>query len=120
MTRLKHPEAGDDDPFAEPTQSLNAPLEQSAAQADADPADPTLKVPAWGAWDPLEAAMRILAATGQPMLARQLVAKLERFAMPIAATALEDLLDAAARSEPRLRQDRYGRWRLVPIASQSE
>lgn len=63
-------------------------------------------------WNPVDAALRILAASEQPMLAVQLSRKLERMALPIAESALEECLAAAAEDNPRLQRDALGRWRL--------
>ncbi len=64
----------------------------------------------------VELAVRILAATGQPLLARQLAEKLARWSVDVTAAALDTLLTDAATSEPELMRDHLGRWRLRPAS----
>lgn len=60
----------------------------------------------------VDLAVRILAATGQPLLARQLAEKLARWSVEVTAAALDTLLVDATASEPGLTRDELGRWRL--------
>ena len=64
--------------------------------------------------DAVQLALRILAATGQPLLPRQIVEKLARWSLDITAVALDRLLSAAVNAHPGLSRDDFGRWRLPP------
>ena len=71
-------------------------------------------LPAFADPDPVEMIFAILRATGQALLPRQLSNTLDRMSQPTTPATVEDLLNVAARREPRLQRDELGRWRIDP------